>query len=85
MIRMGVADTRSLGRNTQGVRLVSLRDDDKLIGTARIAEEEAEIADAKLEQKDAADKALADAEVASEANETSEAPGTGEDIGSEEN
>jgi DNA gyrase subunit A len=69
MIRMGVADIRSLGRNTQGVRLVSLRADDKLIGTARIAEEEAEIADAKIEQKDASDKAMADAEAAFKANE----------------
>lgn len=70
MIRMGVAETRALGRNTQGVRLVSLRDDDKLISTARIAEEEAEIADAKIEQKDASDKAMADAEAAFEVNET---------------
>ncbi len=72
MIRMGVAETRALGRNTQGVRLVSLRDNDKLISTARIAEEEAEIADAKIEQKDAADKAMADAEAAFEVNEADE-------------
>jgi DNA gyrase subunit A len=83
MIRMGVAETRALGRNTQGVRLVSLRNDDKLISTARIAEEEAEIADAKIEQKDAADKAMADAEAAFEVNEAGDME-TGSDAAEED-
>jgi DNA gyrase subunit A len=74
MIRMGVADTRPLSRNTQGVRLVSLRGDDKLISTARIAEEDAEIADAKIEQQEIADRALADAEAAQAANAADDAP-----------
>jgi len=39
-IRSRVADTRTIGRNTQGVRLINLQDDDKVVGVARLAEKE---------------------------------------------
>src|SRR5690606_16272151 len=39
-IRSRVADTRTIGRNTQGVRLINLQADDKVVGVARLAEKE---------------------------------------------
>ena len=36
MIRMTVADLRVMGRNTQGVRLIRLNDDDEISSIARI-------------------------------------------------
>ena len=49
MVRIGIKDTRPMGRATQGVRLLKIREGDRLIASARIAEEEAEIAAAKVE------------------------------------
>lgn len=42
VIRMGVADISVMGRATQGVRLINLRDDDKVIAAALIPSEEEE-------------------------------------------
>jgi DNA gyrase subunit A len=43
VVRCAVKDIRSIGRNTQGVRLISLKDKDKVVAIAKIApEEEAE-------------------------------------------
>lgn len=39
-IRSRVADTRTIGRNTQGVRLINLQEGDKVMGVARLAEKE---------------------------------------------
>ncbi len=36
MIRVAVRDISTMGRNTQGVRIISLRGDDKVVGVARI-------------------------------------------------
>ena len=36
MIRIAVRDISTMGRNTQGVRIISLRGDDKVVGVARI-------------------------------------------------
>jgi DNA gyrase subunit A len=41
VIRTGLDELRSIGRNTQGVRLIKLRPDDKLVAVAKIAPEEA--------------------------------------------
>lgn len=41
MIRMSVADLRVMGRNTQGVRLIRLNDDDEISSIARIDIQEA--------------------------------------------
>jgi DNA gyrase subunit A len=40
LIRMSAADISSVGRNTMGVRLINLSEDEKLIGAARIDEKE---------------------------------------------
>ncbi|MHC4362231.1 MAG: DNA gyrase subunit A, partial [Planctomycetota bacterium] len=39
IIRTGLEDVRSIGRNTQGVRLIKLGQDDKLVAAAKIASE----------------------------------------------
>lgn len=40
IIRMAVEDVSTMGRNTQGVRIISLHEDDDVIGTARIESDE---------------------------------------------
>ncbi|MEM1231515.1 MAG: DNA gyrase subunit A [Pseudomonadota bacterium] len=40
LVRTTVEDVSVQGRNTQGVRLINLRDDERLMGVARIAEED---------------------------------------------
>jgi len=34
--RMGVGDVRTIGRNTQGVRLMSLADDERVVDVGKI-------------------------------------------------
>jgi DNA gyrase subunit A len=41
IIRTGLDEIRSIGRNTQGVRLIKLKGDDKLVAAAKIAYENA--------------------------------------------
>ena len=45
LIRMSVGDTRVIGRNSAGVRLFNVADDEHVVGAARIeeSEEEAEV------------------------------------------
>jgi len=43
IIRMAVADVSTMGRNTQGVNIISLKEDDKVIGVARIENDEEEV------------------------------------------
>ncbi len=40
IIRMAVADVSTMGRNTQGVRIINLNADDSVIGTARVETED---------------------------------------------
>ncbi|CAN5544106.1 DNA gyrase subunit A [soil metagenome] len=40
LIRMSISDIRSMGRNTQGVRLINLRDGDEIADVTRLAVEE---------------------------------------------
>ncbi len=42
LVRTRVSEVRAMGRNTQGVRLIKLESGDRLVGLARIAEEEDE-------------------------------------------
>jgi DNA gyrase subunit A len=50
LVRMQVADIRRIGRNTQGVRLINLTPEQRLIGAVRIAEDNARpAADASFE------------------------------------
>ncbi|MGE4002951.1 MAG: DNA gyrase C-terminal beta-propeller domain-containing protein, partial [Planctomycetaceae bacterium] len=46
--RIRAGDIRMIGRNTQGVRIMTLDDDDKLVGIARIPAEVAEVAEETL-------------------------------------
>jgi len=41
LVRLQVADIRRIGRNTQGVRLINLTPEQRLIGAVRIAEDNA--------------------------------------------
>jgi len=43
IIRMAVADVSTMGRNTQGVRIISLKGDDRVIGVARIENDEEDV------------------------------------------
>jgi DNA gyrase subunit A len=43
IIRMAVADVSTMGRNTQGVKIISLKEDDKVIGVARIENDEEDV------------------------------------------
>jgi DNA gyrase subunit A len=42
IVRIGAGEMRTIGRATQGVRLISLKEDDKLVGVARVVAEEDE-------------------------------------------
>jgi len=39
LVRLQVADIRRIGRNTQGVRLINLTPEQRLVGVVRIAED----------------------------------------------
>ena len=39
IIRLRVKDISVIGRNTQGVRLINLTDEEKVVGVARVMEE----------------------------------------------
>lgn len=45
IIRTGIEELRAIGRNTQGVRLIKLDEDDKVVAVARLAQEDDEPAD----------------------------------------
>lgn len=45
VIRTGLDEIRSIGRNTQGVRLIKLKPGDKLVAAEKIAAEDLEAAD----------------------------------------
>src|SRR6266849_5833145 len=50
LVRLQVADIRRIGRNTQGVRLINLTPEQRLVGVVRIAEDNARpVADASSE------------------------------------
>jgi len=42
IIRLRVKDIRTIGRNTQGVRLIEMNDDERVVSLARLAEQEDE-------------------------------------------
>lgn len=50
IIRTGLDEIRSIGRNTQGVRLINLKDDDKLVAAEKIAAEDLEGEEGGAEQ-----------------------------------
>ncbi len=45
VIRMGLDDVRSIGRNTQGVRLINIKDEDHLVAAEIIESEDEEVLD----------------------------------------
>jgi len=50
IIRTGLDEIRSIGRNTQGVRLIKLKEDDKLVAAEKIAAEDLEDEEGGAEQ-----------------------------------
>ncbi len=40
VIRMSIKDIRVQGRNTQGVKIMNMKDDDKVVGVARVKSDE---------------------------------------------
>jgi len=51
IIRTGLDEIRSIGRNTQGVRLIKLKEDDKLVAAEKIAAEDLEPGEGEPEEK----------------------------------
>jgi len=51
IIRTGLDQIRSIGRNTQGVRLINLKAGDKLVAAEKIASEEADNSKAETNDK----------------------------------
>ena len=51
IIRTGLDQIRSIGRNTQGVRLINLKADDKLVAAEKIVSEEADNSKAESNEK----------------------------------
>ena len=51
IIRTGLDEIRSIGRNTQGVRLIKLKEDDKLVAAEKIAAEDLEGDEGEAEEK----------------------------------
>ena len=47
IVRISAQTVRTTGRNTQGVRVVNLSSDDKLVAVARVAEDDDEAQDAE--------------------------------------
>jgi DNA gyrase subunit A len=43
ILRMQTDDVRAIGRATQGVRLIDIEGDDKVVSVARLAEKEEEV------------------------------------------
>lgn len=52
IIRTGLDEIRSIGRNTQGVRLIKLKEGDKLVAAEKIASEEADNSKADTDEED---------------------------------
>ena len=53
VIRQHVSDIRVMGRNTQGVRIMGLKEGDKIASIAKVAEEEGEVIEANGETPEA--------------------------------
>ena len=51
LLRTQVSNIRSIGRNTQGVRMMVLEDDEFIVSVARLAEKEASDEDAPIEEE----------------------------------
>ena len=51
LVRSRVDELSVLGRNTQGVRVIRLRGDEKLVSVDRIAETEDDIDDEQVEEE----------------------------------
>jgi DNA gyrase subunit A len=61
IIRTGLDQIRSIGRNTQGVRLIKLKPGDKLVAAAKIVSEEADSPNTKTNNKPSQDPQQQDA------------------------
>jgi len=61
IVRTSVEEMRPMGRNTQGVRLVSLKSDDQLVGIEAVSAEDIEFQARNAVEEEAAQAAIADA------------------------
>ncbi len=52
VIRMDMGSVRIIGRNTQGVRLINLKDDEKVVGVDRVAPESEDDDETDMEQEE---------------------------------
>jgi len=69
IVRIGIGDIRSIGRATQGVRIISLKSGDKLVSIARVVTDDLVMADETMEDKAPADaSALPDGKEAENAD-----------------
>jgi DNA gyrase subunit A len=62
LIRMSVAEVRRIGRATQGVRLIRLDEDDRVVSAARLEDREEDEVDEEDVEDAAADDTAADAD-----------------------
>ncbi|MEX2399379.1 MAG: DNA gyrase subunit A [Rhodothermales bacterium] len=69
MIRMNVADISTLGRNTQGVRLINLKSNDAIADVTRLVVDDEEEAE---DEEDAADDGATDEKVAADGDAASD-------------
>jgi len=67
IIRTGLDQIRSIGRNTQGVRLIKLKTDDKLVAAEKIVSEDADNSKAESDKKNKS-QSNTNAEVNSDSN-----------------
>jgi DNA gyrase subunit A len=72
ILRMASNDIRSIGRATQGVRLIDIEGDDRAVSIARLAEQE------EVDRDDEDKKAAEEAPEAVDADQTDEGPKDGE-------
>ncbi|MGY4536583.1 DNA gyrase subunit A [Mucilaginibacter sp. UYNi724] len=74
IIRMAIAELRTMGRATQGVRLITLKGNDAIASVAKVEHEEDEVLEEAILAEATEDKAIADATDADVLSETPDAP-----------
>lgn len=84
VIRLAVKDLRVMGRATQGVRLINLRNGDSIAAVTRVEHNEDEETDQIDEEGNVVAKQVSDADVADETDSGKDIDNTEEDLNNEE-
>ncbi|MDP0562129.1 MAG: DNA gyrase subunit A [Candidatus Endonucleobacter sp. (ex Gigantidas childressi)] len=80
LIRISVEGVSSLGRNTQGVTLIKVGQDEKLVGVARVAEpDEPELDESELDESESSEPSESDESDELGGNDTDAEKGSAED------